>query len=94
MTDNSTTMPDLGGLTCKQMVELVTDYLEDALSSELRARFHRHLTGCPPCVVYVEQMRQTIAALGRLPEETISEGALNELTDHFRRWRAEPNREP
>ena len=89
MTDISTTMPDLGGLTCKEMVELVTDYLEDALTSELRARFDRHLSGCPPCVTYVEQMRQTIAALGCLPEESISEKDLNTLTAHFRRWRAE-----
>lgn len=89
MTDNSTTMPDLGGLTCKEMVELVTDYLEDALSAELRARFDRHLTGCPPCLIYVDQMRQTIAALGCVPEESISEKELNTLTEHFRRWRAE-----
>ena len=91
MTDNSMTIPDLGGLTCKEMVELVTDYLEDALSSELRARFDRHLTGCPPCVVYVDQMRQTIDALGCVPEESISEKDLNTLTEHFRRWRADSN---
>jgi anti-sigma factor RsiW len=94
MTDISMTMPDLGGLTCKEMVELVTDYLEDALPTDIRARFDQHLTGCDPCVVYVEQMRQTIAALGCLSEESIDENALNALTEHFRRWRAEPNREP
>jgi anti-sigma factor RsiW len=91
MTDTSA-MPDLGGLTCKEMVELVTDYLDGALPGDMRARFDRHLTGCDPCVVYVEQMRQTIAALGRLPEETISENALNTLTEHFRRWRTESSR--
>jgi anti-sigma factor RsiW len=82
-------MPDLGGLTCKEMVELVTDYLEGALPSDLRARFDRHLSACDPCVVYIEQMRETIAALGRLPEEAITESALNTLTEHFRRWKAE-----
>lgn len=90
MTGNSMTAPDLGGLTCKEMVELVTDYIEGALPSDLRARFDRHLTACDPCVVYVEQMRQTIAALGTLPEESISPNALDTLTEHFRRWRSEP----
>ena len=89
MTNISTTMPDLGGLTCKEMVELVTDYLDGALPSDMRARFDQHLKGCDPCVIYVEQMRQTIAALGSLPEESVSESALNTLTEHFRRWRAE-----
>ncbi|MFL5500852.1 MAG: anti-sigma factor family protein [Gemmatimonadaceae bacterium] len=89
MTDNSMMMPDLGGLTCKEMVELVTDYLEGALPTDVRARFDQHLTVCDPCVVYVDQMRQTIAALGCLPEESISDSALNTLTEHFRRWRAQ-----
>lgn len=56
MTGNSMTAPDLGGLTCKEMVELVTNYLEGVLPSEMRDRFNRHLTACDPCVVYVEQM--------------------------------------
>jgi anti-sigma factor RsiW len=89
MTGNSMTAPDLGGLTCKEMVELVTAYLEGVLPSEMRDRFNRHLTACDPCVVYVEQMRQTIAALGKLSEDSISATALDTLTEHFRRWRAE-----
>jgi anti-sigma factor RsiW len=91
MTDDLMTMPDLGGLSCKEMVELVTDYLEDALPADMRNRFERHLTSCDPCVVYVEQMRQTIAALGKLPEETIPTSALDALREHFRRWRSAPN---
>ena len=55
------TTPDLGDLTCKEVVELVTDYLEGALPVEMRQRFDQHLTGCDPCIVYVDQMRQTIA---------------------------------
>ena len=90
MTGNSMTAPDLGGLTCKEMVELVTDYLEGALAPEMRDRFNTHLTACDPCVVYVEQMRQTIAALGRLPEESISPRVIDTLTEHFRRWRSGP----
>jgi anti-sigma factor RsiW len=90
MTDDTMTMPDLGGLSCKEMVELVTDYLEDALPADMRGRFERHLTACDPCVVYIEQMRQTIAALGRLPEESIPPGDLDALREHFRRWRSTP----
>ena len=53
MTDESMTIPDLGGLTCKEMVELVTDYLEGALPPAIRIRFDQHLTACDPCVAPV-----------------------------------------
>ena len=82
------TTPDLGGLTCKEMVELVTDYLEGALPPAMRMRFDQHLTACDPCIVYIEQMRQTIATLGKLPEESIPESAIETLRAHFRRWRS------
>ena len=80
------TMPDLGGLSCKEMVELVTDYIEGAMAPDLRRRFDQHLSVCHPCVTYVDQMRQTIAALGKLPEESVPQPAMNALLDHFRRW--------
>ena len=76
---------DLGDLSCKEVVELVTDYLEDRLPPPVRTRFDEHLTGCDPCVVYIEQMRQTIAAVGRLSEESIQKRALEKLRDQFRR---------
>ena len=75
-------------LTCKEMVELVTDYLEGALSPTMRIRFDQHLTGCDPCIVYIDQIRQTIATLGRLPEESIPENAVDTLREHFRQWRS------
>ena len=71
-------------LTCKQVVELVTAYLEGALSLEDRRRFDEHLAGCPFCTLYLEQMRETITALGHLPEESISDDALSELRKAFR----------
>ncbi len=80
------TTPDLGDLTCKEVVELVTDYLEGALPVEMRQRFDQHLTGCDPCIVYLDQMRQTIATLGRLPEESVPQNVLDTLLEHFRRW--------
>lgn len=79
------TTPDL---TCSEMVELVTDYLEDALSPAMRIRFDHHLTFCDPCIVYIDQIRQTIATLGRLPEDAIPESALDTLREHFRQWRS------
>jgi anti-sigma factor RsiW len=82
------TTPDLGDLSCKEVVELVTDYLEDRLPASLRLRFDQHLTGCDPCVVYIEQMRLTIAAVGALSEESIPKPALEKLRDQFRRWKS------
>ncbi|HTE46854.1 MAG TPA: zf-HC2 domain-containing protein [Gemmatimonadaceae bacterium] len=74
-------------LTCKELVELVTDYLEGALSVANRQRFDEHLTSCPFCQTYMDQMRQTIRTLGHLPEEAVSPEALDTLLGHFRRWR-------
>ena len=78
-----------GGLTCRELVELVTDYLEDRLPADARARFEDHLATCDGCRAYVEQMRMTLRALGRLPEERLSEGAREALLIAFRGWRAE-----
>ena len=58
-------------LTCKEVVEIVTDYLEDALSPEDRARFDQHLAVCDGCSFYVEQMRETIRLSGMVTEERI-----------------------
>ena len=63
-------------LSCREMVELVTDYLEDALPGTERARFEAHIAGCDGCTAYLEQMRATIALTGRLTEEQIPPGAL------------------
>jgi anti-sigma factor RsiW len=74
-------------LTCKELVELVTDYLEGALSTADRARFDEHLATCPYCQIYLEQMRQTIRTVGHLREEAIPPQALQALLDRFRSWR-------
>jgi predicted anti-sigma-YlaC factor YlaD len=79
--------PDAPPLTCKELVELVTDYLEGALPSADRRRFEEHLTTCPYCRIYLDQMRQTIRALGHLPEEAIPPEALEALLARFRGWR-------
>jgi hypothetical protein len=50
-------------LACKQLVELVADYLDDALSPEMKARFDEHLAGCDGCNTYLSQTRRVMAAL-------------------------------
>jgi len=73
-------------LVCRQVVELVNDYLEDALSRRDRRRFERHLRGCPNCSAYLEQMRVTVAATGRLSPEDLTPDAEEEFTRLFRAW--------
>lgn len=80
-------MPASDEMTCQDLVELVTDYLEAALPEGDRRRFEQHLAECPPCKVYLDQMRQTIGALGRLPRESISDDAKRGLLDVFRDWK-------
>ena len=77
---------DLPELPCRELVELVTDYLEDRLSPIGRARFEAHLTECEACRTYLEQFRETIRVLGRLPEESLSPEAREALLTAFRGW--------
>jgi len=65
-------------------VELVTAYLDGALSAAEAARFDAHLESCPGCAAYVAQFAQTINALGSLPPEELGEAALEPLLDAFR----------
>ena len=58
-------------LPCRSLVELVTDYLEDALADADRRRFESHLTRCDACTTYVEQLQATVAVVGRLPPEAL-----------------------
>lgn len=77
---------DLPEMPCRELVELVTDYLEDRLSPVDRARFEAHLAECDACLTYLGQFRQTIRVLGRLPEESLSPEARGALLDAFRGW--------
>jgi predicted anti-sigma-YlaC factor YlaD len=74
-------------LTCQEMVELVTQYLEGAMPPRERAIFEAHLSVCPGCTAYLEQMRQTIGMLGKLTEESIEPQARDELLNVFRNWK-------
>jgi anti-sigma factor RsiW len=74
-------------MSCKEFVELVTDYLEGALPRDERHRFEGHLEVCPGCVTYVEQIRATVQTVGALREEDIPPGTRDELLAAFRDWK-------
>ncbi|HEX8123767.1 MAG TPA: zf-HC2 domain-containing protein [Solirubrobacteraceae bacterium] len=81
-------MTSLGTMTCQELVELVTDYVEGALPAPDRGRFEAHIAMCPGCQAYLTQMRATIDAAGRLREEDVPRHARDELLAAFRDWRA------
>jgi anti-sigma factor RsiW len=74
-------------LTCAELVELVTDYLEGRLPDRERRRFDEHLTGCDGCTAYVEQMRTTVAVAGRVPAPELPPELQERLLEAFRGWR-------
>jgi anti-sigma factor RsiW len=76
-------------LSCQELVELVTAYLDGGLSRRDRKRFETHIGICTHCTAYLEQFRQTIAATGSLTEEQIDPAARAELLDAFRDWKRE-----
>ena len=80
-------MSNTDDLPCQELVELVTDYLEKRLPDSLRVRFETHLAQCSGCRTYLEHMRQTIRALGRLPTASIEPAARERLLEVFRDWK-------
>jgi anti-sigma factor RsiW len=81
-------VPPYEDLTCRELVDLLNDYLEQALSDDERTRFEEHLVYCDPCVNYVGQMRRTIEIAGALREEHLAPAARDELLAAFRGWKA------
>lgn len=85
----SAAIPD--DLQCKEVVEIITEYLEGAMSPDERTRFEHHLVACAPCRVYVKQMRDTIRVSGQRPlEEGIPPSTKGALLDAFRTWKKGP----
>jgi anti-sigma factor RsiW len=80
---------DVEHLTCREFVELLTDYLEGALDPAERADAERHLVICRGCSNYTEQMRSTIGLLRRIAEARPAEAPTADLLAAFRRWQAE-----
>ncbi len=73
-------------LVCREAVELVTDYLEGALSAADRQRLEGHLAACPHCGDYLAQMRRTLDVIGRIEPETLAPEVQDELVALYRRW--------
>ena len=80
-------MSALAPLACREVVTIVTDYLEDRLSPSDRARFDAHIAGCPHCTAYLAQMRDTVRVTGMLAEEQIPREVLDALLEALRGWK-------
>lgn len=74
-------------VTCQQVVELVTDYLEQSLPPEEASLFEQHVNFCDGCDWYLEQMRATIATVGRISEEDVPDATRERLLAAFREWK-------
>jgi anti-sigma factor RsiW len=70
--------------TCREIVELVTDYLEDRLDPDARERFERHIATCDACETYLDQIRLTIAATGSLRDDELPAATRDGLVAAFR----------
>ena len=79
--------PDASSLSCQELVELVTDYVEGMLSLADQVRFESHLGVCADCHHYLDQMRQTILLVGALAERDISTDAKERLLYAFWFWK-------
>ena len=77
-------------MSCQEFVELVTEYLEGALTEERRAELHAHIDECGGCSRYLQQMRDTIAALATLPPDNGFPESREAAMEAFRRLRTSP----
>ena len=77
-------------VSCQELVELVTDYLDGVLSPAERTRFDAHIAGCDGCRTYLEQIRATIALTGTLAPEQLAPEAEAALLEAFRDWKRRP----
>jgi len=77
-----------GDLACRELVELVTAYLDGGLDARDRARFEAHVAACEHCSAYVEQMRVTLRVVGQIDPDELDPEVERELLDAFREWKA------
>ncbi len=80
-------METVDDLACRDLVGVVTEYLDGVLPAHERARFERHIEGCDACRAYVEQLRQTIAAARATRAETATPEVPGSLLTAFRAWK-------
>jgi anti-sigma factor RsiW len=74
-------------VTCQEVVEVVTAYLEGTMAAEDRAAFEEHLALCDGCDRYLRQMQRTIDLIGHVREESLSDGARQQLLEKFADWK-------
>ena len=74
-------------ITCQEVVELVTDYLERALDAGETSLFEQHLNFCDGCITYVDQLRMTIDVVGRVEEQDVPPETRERLLTAFRDWK-------
>jgi anti-sigma factor RsiW len=79
---------DVDHVTCREFVELLTDYLDGALAAEERAEVERHIVICRGCTNYVEQFRSTIDLLGRIADDEPDDASASAALAIFRDWQA------
>lgn len=82
-------MDEFDELNCRELVELVTDYLDYSLSADQRTLFEEHLVMCEWCCDYLAQFERTIGVTGRLRENDLGEATRDALMGAFRGWKAE-----
>jgi anti-sigma factor RsiW len=75
-------------LICRELVEVITDFVEGAMSDADRTRFEHHLGACAGCTAVMSQFRTTIEVTGRLTEDKVSEAQRDAMREVFRGWRA------
>jgi predicted anti-sigma-YlaC factor YlaD len=76
-------------ITCKELVEVATDYLEGRMAPERRLLFEEHVAFCSWCDTYLEQMRETIRLTGTLTEDDLAPETRDRLLEAFRTWKSE-----
>jgi predicted anti-sigma-YlaC factor YlaD len=79
--------PEHTDLTCRELVELVTEYLEDSLPTKDRLDFEHHLVWCSWCRDYLDHMQTTIELTGEADEAEPPSPLKEQLLDAFRDWK-------
>jgi anti-sigma factor RsiW len=82
------TTPTREHMTCKELVELVTDYLEGRLPEQQRLKFEDHLSCCPPCATYIDQIKSVGRVAGRLKERDVPVPIKDALLEALRHWKS------
>ena len=74
-------------VTCQEVVELVSEYLDQALPPEEASLFEQHVNFCDGCDWYLDQMRSTVATVGRITEQDVPDETREKLLAAFREWK-------